>query len=53
MPADKQMIQPNPEDVDGCVKICKEHNCDFVFFVTSDAVTNLHSTLNIILVHLF
>uniref|UniRef100_A0A1I8BDY6 Piwi domain-containing protein n=1 Tax=Meloidogyne hapla TaxID=6305 RepID=A0A1I8BDY6_MELHA len=45
MPADKQMLQPNPEDVDKCVRICKENDCDFVFFVTSDAVTNLHNLI--------
>jgi len=43
-PADKQMLQPNPDDVDKCIGICKDNNCDFVFFVTSDAVTNLHSS---------
>ncbi|CAK5117554.1 unnamed protein product [Meloidogyne enterolobii] len=44
-PADKQMLQPNPDDVDKCIGICKDNNCDFVFFVTSDAVTNLHNLI--------
>jgi len=42
-PADMKPIFGNFEQMEDVFKACKQEKCDFVFFVTSDAITNLHS----------
>jgi len=42
-PADVRPIQGSCDIMEEVFKVCKAEKCDFVFFVTSDAITNLHS----------
>ncbi|KAI1729818.1 piwi domain-containing protein [Ditylenchus destructor] len=44
-PADIRQINSTVEEVEKTMDICKEEKCDLVFFVTADAITNLHNVL--------
>ncbi|KAL3119144.1 hypothetical protein niasHT_003927 [Heterodera trifolii] len=44
-PADQQMIDATPGDVENTIMECKRYHCNFVFFITSDAVKALHEVI--------
>uniref|UniRef100_A0A914GQJ6 Uncharacterized protein n=1 Tax=Globodera rostochiensis TaxID=31243 RepID=A0A914GQJ6_GLORO len=44
-PSDQQRIEPDPGIVEDTIKECKKYKCDFVFFITSDAIKTLHEIM--------
>ncbi|KAI1717288.1 piwi domain-containing protein [Ditylenchus destructor] len=44
-PADIRQINSTVEEVEQTMQICRDEKCDLVFFVTADAITNLHNVI--------